>query len=123
MKINKKIILTIFISLILVLIMIPNTYCSSHINDMITGMDGVQDGDTSPNSITIGINTIFSLIRYVGTGLSLLVVMILGIRYMTASVEEKADIKKKAVPIFVGCVLIFATTNIMAIVIDVVSKI
>ena len=125
MKIKNKILIILLISMLLLTIMMPHAYCEEEdfIQQMIDGMDGVQEGDTSSNSVVTGINTIFSLIRYVGTGLSLLVVMLLGIRYMTSSVEEKADIKKKAVPICIGCALIFATTNIMGIVIDIVSKI
>lgn len=122
---KKKI---IFITLILLIIaLIPmQTYCAdpdSNIDLIIDGLKDVKKGDTSPNSITGGINTIFSLIRYVGTGLSVITVMVLGIRYMSSSIEEKAEIKKKTVPIVIGCVLLFATVNIMGIIIDIVNSI
>lgn len=35
---------------------------------------------------------------------------------MLASSSEKADIKKQAVPIVVGCVILFAAVNLVAIV-------
>lgn len=118
----------IFITLILLLILlIPiQGHCAGtdpNIETIIDGLKDVKNGDTSSNSITQGINTIFSLIRYVGTGLSVITVMLLGIRYMSSSIEEKAEIKKKAVPIVIGCALLFATVNIMGIIIDVVNSI
>ena len=48
--------------------------------------------------------------------------MILAIKYMLGSVEEKAQYKKTMFPYVIGCVLIFGITNILAIIIDMVSK-
>ncbi len=60
------------------------------------------------------LSRIFSIVQFVGTGISIIAVIRLGITYLLASVEEKADIKKKAWPIVIGSVFIVATVNIMA---------
>ena len=62
------------------------------------------------------INTVIGLLQIAGTGISVLIVTILGIKYILASVGEKAEIKKQAVPIVIGAVLLFGAVNIMAIV-------
>ncbi len=43
-------------------------------------------------------------------------VTMLGIKYMLASSNEKADIKKQAIPIVIGCTLLFAAVNVVAII-------
>lgn len=37
--------------------------------------------------------------------------MIIGIKYMTGSLEEKANYKKTMVPYLVGCVILFRSSN------------
>ena len=119
MKRNKRIFLITIVILVLLFILNPTKgYC---INAIISGTDEASDL-TDSNDITIGFNTILSLVRFVGSGLSIIVMMSLGIKYMIASVEEKADIKKRAIPIVIGCILIFATTNIVVIISDIVSE-
>ena len=59
------------------------------------------------------ITNIFSLVQYVGTGISIVVMIKLGITYILSSVEQKADI------VF-GSILIVATVNILKYISDIV---
>lgn len=92
-----------------------------------TGIGGIKEGmknvgttsvDTS-SGIGMVINTAIRLIQVAGSGIALIMVTMLGIKYMLASANEKADVKKQAVPIIIGCVLLFAAVNIVAIIADV----
>lgn len=116
----------IFIALILITIFcsIFSVSYADDINDIISGMQDVDDnpGISQRNSLVKGINVVFTIIRVAGTGISLLMIMLLGIKYMMTSVEEKAEIKKHAVPIVVGSALIFATSNILGIVAKIVEE-
>lgn len=60
------------------------------------------------------LNAVVRLIQIAGTGISVLIVTILGIKYMFASSSDKADIKKMAMPIIIGCVLLFGAVNLVA---------
>lgn len=62
------------------------------------------------------INTVIGVLQVVGTGIALVVVSIMGIKYMMASPSEKADTKKMIMPIIIGCVLLFGAVNLVAIV-------
>ena len=121
MKSKLKVCLVIITLMIILILLTPiKSFC---IEAIITGMQDASTIDgSSSNNITISINKIFSLIRYVGSGISIIVVLMLGIKYMISSVEDKADIKKKAIPIVVGCFIIFATTNIIVIISDIVGS-
>lgn len=60
---------------------------------------------------TIG-STILSAITSVGMVLAIIVVAVLGIKYMMGSVEEKAEYKKTMIPYLVGAVLVFGASAI-----------
>lgn len=107
----KKIIITV----LLIAVMVLPTFSFATVNSIITNMAGVKD-DLDPGTGGIGkvINIIIGLLQVAGSGISIIVVTMLGIKYILASVEEKAEIKKKAVPIVIGCVLLFGAVNLMA---------
>lgn len=60
------------------------------------------------------INSVIGLLQMVGSGIALIVITILGIKYILASPGEKADVKKQIFPILIGCVLLFGAVNLMA---------
>jgi len=71
--------------------------------------------DIQPNASTNGTNTatkignqVIGIIQVVGIIISVAVLMILGIKYMMGSAEEKAEYKKTFIPYIVGAVLLFA---------------
>lgn len=56
------------------------------------------------------------IIQTVGIVGSVIILMVAGIKYMTGSVEEKADYKKALLPYIVGVILLFSATTIANIV-------
>ena len=123
---KKKVMVCILLLIIIIIVnaIFPlKAFCLDDIENIIKGMEDTKKGDTSSSKITQSINTIFSLIRYVGTGICIIVVMMLAIKYMVASVADKAEIKKQAVPVVIGCVLIFATFNIVSFVLSIVDSV
>lgn len=80
------------------------------------GMENVNQVDNSAGGTGIfnAINGVIGLIQYVGSGIALIVITILGIKYILASPSEKADVKKSVMPILIGCILLFGGVNIAA---------
>lgn len=74
---------------------------------------GEMKGNTATNGTTeitnVG-NSIIGILQVVGIVLSVIVLIILGIKYMMGSAEEKADYKKTLLPYVVGAALIFAAS-------------
>lgn len=66
-------------------------------------------------------NQIIGVVRTVGVLVAVVILLILGIKYMMGSAEEKADYKKSMIPYLVGAVLIFAASTIAGIVYDMAS--
>ena len=57
-------------------------------------------------------NRIVGVLQGIGIVVSVVVVIVLGIKYMMGSVEEKAEYKKTMMPYLIGAALIFAASAI-----------
>lgn len=124
----KKIITTLLlVSILLVIFNINNVYADD-ITDpttVINSMSGAKASNMASADNKIGniINTVIGLLQVAGTGISVVIVSVLGIKYLLASPSEKADTKKSILPIVIGCALLFGAVNLMAAVSDMASKV
>lgn len=83
-----------------------------------------EDNKQSDNTKFIGIgNSILGAIRAVGTAISVITLMTLGIRYMLASTQDKALYKETFIPYVIGAVMLFAIPNIIGVIYDIVKNI
>ena len=92
-------------------------------NFSFTRFDGEDYKSTAANDAAEkAMGTAINTIKIVGTGTAIVMITYMGIKYMMAAPSEKAEFKKSASIYIVGAVLIFAATNILAIIIDFTSK-
>ena len=70
---------------------------------------------TDPTTIKIG-KTIIGIIQVVGSIVSVIALSIIGIKFMVGSTEEKAQYKETLLPYVIGCILVFACSNIVGII-------
>ena len=110
---SKKIILSVLIFILLMCIFSATVYAEggSTVESLVEEMKGkgISSGD---NGIVKAINNILGLIQVAGTCVALIAVSLLGIKYMLASVEEKAEIKKYLIGAVIGGILVFGGTGI-----------
>lgn len=112
----KKVILIFYVIIIMSLLFCVSKVYAGDVDNIITKMEGtstITDADAG-SGIASSINDVIGLLQIAGTGISLVTVMILGIKYMLASPSEKADTKKQIMPILIGCVLVFGAVNLVA---------
>ena len=79
-------------------------------------------GATVSQFDTIG-SKIIGMIQAVGSIAAVAVLVVLGIKYMMGSTEEKAEYKKTLLPYFIGAILIFAASQIAGIVFNFANSI
>lgn len=60
--------------------------------------------------------SVIGLVQLVGTILSVVILVVIGIKYMMGSTEEKAEYKKTLIPYIVGAIVIFAASWLSGIV-------
>ncbi len=68
-------------------------------------------------------NQIITILTIVGTVASVIVLIILGLKYMMGSAEEKAEYKKTMMPYVIGAALVFAASAIAGILYSFLSNV
>lgn len=82
-------------------------------------VDGMKPDDYTDDTGLSGIiKNIVRVINIVGVGIAIIILLVLGIKYMMGSAEEKADYKKSMIPYLVGAILIFAGTSIVNVIVN-----
>lgn len=82
-----------------------------------------EDNKVSEKSLENLSNSIYSTLLIVGVIVAVIIGAILGIKFMTGSVEQQADVKKLLVPYIVGCVVVFGAFGIWKIAVTIIASI
>ena len=115
MKLRKT--LKIFLSCLLILIMlIPNCVQASNPNFNPSGFENGSDTSEISQKATNIMGAALSIMRVVGTGVAIIMLIVVASKYMIAAPGERAEIKKHAVPYVVGAVVLFASSGILGII-------
>lgn len=61
-------------------------------------------------------NILIGVVQFVGSAVSVLALIVIGIKYMMGSLEEKAQYKQTMKPYVIGAFLIFGVSNLIAII-------
>lgn len=68
-------------------------------------------GDGGDKMQAIGA-TILGYVRIIGSILAVVILAIIGLKYMMGSAEEKAEYKKSMMPYLIGAILVFASSQL-----------
>lgn len=112
MKRTNKVIAVLCIVFTILVISI-SSYATTLTPNQLYG--GTADA-TGVNEITQLGKSIVAVVQTVGVVVAVVILLVLGVKYMMGSAEEKADYKKSMIPYIVGAVLIFASTTIVNII-------
>ena len=101
------------ITILLLAIMIINFLT----NITMAADDLLEPGNLSPTAVNTGnlestAGKVMGFIRNIAVIASVIILMVLGVKFMLGSVEEKAEYKKSFMPLIVGIVLVVAATSI-----------
>lgn len=117
MKKSYKFVILLIISLIIILALSNITMAAK------VSIDKIKDNDT--NVEASGIKNIGSIILSgitgVGIVVSVVMVAVLGVKYMMGSAEERAEYKKSMLPYLIGAILLFGASAIANMVVSLVK--
>lgn len=106
MKYNKKylriIIIMLFISVIVFSFIPVNALTANQ-------LDVASD---NANEVKPILASVLQIVGIIASATSIVTLIILGIKYMMGSVEEKATYKKTLFPYFIGAIFVFGATTI-----------
>ena len=123
----KKTIKVIFIVLILITVFTKSVSAFSIGDIWDWGKDFIQAGEEvteqiDPDTINQLSNTIFSILQVVAMASAVIMLSVIGIKFMTGTVEEKANAQKTLVPLIVGCFIAFAAFTIWKLVLNILQS-
>ncbi len=108
---NKTIkIISSIMLVIMVLFSMSNLVLGSTLDINIEG----EESDAS-KAVNDAANIILGIVQVVAVAVAVIMLVVLAIKYISASPEGKAEIKKSAMLYIVGAVLLFAATGILEI--------
>ncbi len=118
MKKTKIITITILLVIFILIIISPI------VSATITPGDFEPTLDSSGVGKIAGIaNPIIGAIQTIGIVVAAITIIVLGIKYIAGSVDEKAEYKKTMIPYLVGAVLVVAITQIVGVIAKLVDNI
>lgn len=88
-------------------------------NDYTPGQ--ISESEIAPVTKIAG--TIISALSVIGIVIAVITLMIIGLKYMLGSVEEKAEYKKTMIPYLIGTIMVVAITQFLNIIIKIVEGI
>lgn len=113
-----KILLVLFL-ILLISVMTIEVFATTSESaiDAMKNMEG-SDLETSGGNEKVSkiLNAILGLVQVAGTGISMIMVAVLGIKYMMAAPSDKADVKKQIAPLVIGAIILFASVNLVNII-------
>lgn len=84
---------------------------------------GKGDNSGASSSFQNIIGAVITIVQIIGTGVAIIMLIVLAIKYISAAPGDKADIKKHAVVYVVGAIVLFAASGILGIVKNFASNI
>ncbi len=87
----------------------------------ISTLDELHGNQTITKPVQDVMGTAINVIRIVGTGISIIMITYIAIKYMSAAPNEKAEFKKSATAFVVGAVIFFAATQLLMLLADFAS--
>ncbi len=121
MKKSIKAIMAILMVATIVLALGTTSSMAINAGDIAGQLTGTESG-AQGSVVSIG-NQLIGIITTVGVVVAVVVLLVLGIKYMMGSAAEKAEYKKTMIPYLVGAVLIFGASAITKVVVDLGSSI
>ncbi len=107
-KVTK--ILTIVLLVAMIVLSVSEVFAAG---DLITKIENsTNTTDVNMGTLPQTIGKIVAYIRNAAIILGIIIILVLGIKYMTGSVEEKAGYQKSFVPLIIGIVVVMAATSI-----------
>ena len=119
-KQTLKLISVVLIAILAITFLSQMVYAEETVNaaDAMNVNQFKSKGDSSGASKSAQniIGALITIVRIIGTGVAIIMLIVLAIKYISAAPSDKAEIKKHAVVYVVGAVVLFAASGILGII-------
>lgn len=128
MKIIKKVFINfLLIFMMISLIKIGTVNAATSVDDTMNAAESfIRSGEQSTNinetELQDTADFLYNLLLGIGIIVAVIVGMVIGIKFMTGSIEEKAEYKQLLLPYLVSCAVVFGAFGIWKIAVNVLSE-
>lgn len=119
MKIN---IIKIFLTVLVIITLFTNMSFAALKDYGITNIDDYNPSASGYTEVAAKAGSILGVIQVIGSVLSVIILIVLGIKYMLGSVEEKASFKESLKPYIIGVFLLFTGTLLPSLIYNLINK-
>ena len=85
-------------------------------------LDDYKGKSDNPKTVSTRVGKILGVIQTIGTIVSVIMLIVIGIKYMVGSIEERAEYKKTLFPYLIGAILLFSGTLLPQIIYNIMTK-
>lgn len=115
-KVLSIIFIIIQIVLITNMVFAEDSKSGSELAKSFNGQPSGVDTSSGETIITKAIGPVLSIVRIVAVGISVIMITYLGIQYMSAAPQEKADIKNKLITFTIGAIIVVGAVTLLGII-------
>ena len=87
------------------------SYAASGIESL-GSLDSYKGDGANSSRLKTRTETILGILQVIGVVISVIILMVMGMKYMFGSVEEKSEFKETMIPYLIGAALVFSGTTI-----------
>ena len=113
---NKLVFVNVILIIFFLSISIKPVYADEGVSDIVSGADEFVEsgGNTRVDEVKLKnfSNTMANTLLNIGVAVAVIYSVVLGIKYMIGSMEEKAEIKESIIPFIIGCIVLFGSFTI-----------
>ena len=111
MKNKNKVAIILLMLIILIASFFVTNYC--YADDLGLGsLDNYKGKADTPENLSNRVGNILGVIQVIGTVTSVVMLIVIGLKFMLGSVEERAEYKQSLKPYIIGALLLFTGTII-----------
>lgn len=113
MKMNKKILLKIAIVMLMLLVVSLMINNNAFAWDMNLSSYENASGGRAGNTVTSVMGAVINMASTVGAGVAIIMLIVIGLQYVSKSAEGKAEAKKDITGYVIGAVILFGVSGIL----------
>lgn len=122
MKKSKKILLRVIpVFLVLTVVLTSSVFGFGNFNT--NSMQNIGTESSGLNTVNSAVSKAWNTVTLILQILAVAAIVFAGVRYMFASADAKADIKKQTIGLVVGAILVFGASMIVNFIINVISEV
>lgn len=111
MKKSLKIISILLVAIMMVVCISTNVF-AANVDTVIDDL-GKADGGNATTAVSETGGKIVDIVSTIGIVAAVIILMVIGVRYMMGSASEKAEYKKVMIPYIIGAIILFSAGSIV----------